>query len=155
MSSSTHSGLYLPIPPPPLLPKKGLPSVFRFMARSSFFYHQNAWWFWCWKSDSTLPILEILYSQRPLLIISQSHSYSLVFSTQPLNMCFPWASSPCRLHSLYSIPELSRLLPNTDDFKSISPLKPLSRAPDSNFKLLIWYFPWVFFPKPTFCFPIS
>lgn len=90
------------------------------MACSSFFYHQNAWWFWCWKSDSTHTTLEILYSQRPLLIISQSHSYSLVFSTQPLNTGFPCASSPCRLHSLYSIPEWSHLLPNTDDFKSVS-----------------------------------
>lgn len=150
LSSSTHSGLYLPTPPPPCFQKKAFPQPFSSLLDSAFSYHQNARWFWCWKSDSTCTTLKILYSQRSLLIISQSHSYSLVFSTQPLNRNFPWASSPCNLHSLYSTREWSHLLPNTDDFKFISSLKPLSCAPDSDFKLLIWYFPWVFFPKTTF-----
>lgn len=135
------------LPLHPLLLKNGLPKkAFRLTALLFFFYHQNVWWFWCWKYDSTYTILEILYHQKSLLITSQSHSYSLIFSTQSFNTGFPWASFPCLPHSSCSVPKWSHLLPRTDDFKSLSPLKPLSYAPDSNFQLLIW----VFSSKPTF-----
>ena len=125
------------------LPHKGLPLAFCFMALPSFLPPSKC------LMALMLEIWLYLYHSRDIVLpkVITNNLLSLIhvllfFSTQPLNMGIPWASFPCPFSSLYSVPEWSHLLLSTDDFKSYSPLKPLSCAPDSNFRLPIWCFPW-------------
>lgn len=115
----------LPTLPPP---KRPFPHL---LIHGSFSFHpQNAWWFWCWKSGSTHTTLE-MYSQRSLLIISSLLFILSCFSTQSLNMFLEPVL--CPLPSLYSFLNHLIYCSALMSSKSVSPSKPLSCVPNSNF----------------------